>query len=532
MRITVRDTGIGIAPQHMHSLFQSFQQVPGVVTRHGGTGLGLSICKQLAHEMGARIWCESTLGVGTMFVVDHIPVVPPSVAHQSQSSMRLPSSPPISPASATPSEASPSSRSSAVAAAFVALETVRDCMTHDLRPNLLQNARVLILSPRVGSCSMWRCAMEAIGCTVAISGTLDEAMSMLEARRLEPFDVLMMDGYDSLIESQTPRRRRAVRRAVEGDISPSMNAGDRPDPDDDPDDQEDDDTVESSGVRMIHSVLERRIAAICSLVLVFVSESSRHRGRRGDSDINSTLVKLARLSPDDLSVTTPPMLLSANDPVEVTFTAAAPHPLLAAEIIKPFKISTLLHTVNLQMARLRAKAVLPGRPRPARRSPEFVDRGSASTSAVPPRGHVPAATQVALRHRIWPIASEAPVSIVLVEDNKVNQRVMHRILDRLGYHDDAVITTNSGEECLAFLVDAQQQRRLQQLQLPNNNDAPPQKKSGGVTVILMDLTMPGIGGLECTRRIRTDPLLSSNAFTPWIVAQTASTCPETYDACM
>jgi signal transduction histidine kinase/CheY-like chemotaxis protein len=89
------------------------------------------------------------------------------------------------------------------------------------------------------------------------------------------------------------------------------------------------------------------------------------------------------------------------------------------------------------------------------------------------------------------IASEYPLRILLAEDNVVNQKVALRILERLGYRADVV---SNGEEVLKALV------RL------------------SYDVVLMDVQMPELDGIEATRRIReTFPHWQQ----PWIIAMTA-----------
>lgn len=68
LRFLVRDTGIGIAPEKIKSIFTAFEQADTSTTREfGGTGLGLTITSRLVEAMNGRIWVESELGQGSKF---------------------------------------------------------------------------------------------------------------------------------------------------------------------------------------------------------------------------------------------------------------------------------------------------------------------------------------------------------------------------------------------------------------------------------------------------------------------------------
>ncbi len=82
LELSVRDTGIGIAPDRMDRLFTSFSQVDASATRRfGGTGLGLAISKRLIELMGGTISVESEPGSGSTFRIG-LPVTTAEVPSQ------------------------------------------------------------------------------------------------------------------------------------------------------------------------------------------------------------------------------------------------------------------------------------------------------------------------------------------------------------------------------------------------------------------------------------------------------------------
>ncbi len=69
LTIIILDTGIGIAPDKLESIFGAFEQAEGSTSRdYGGTGLGLAVTKKLVSLHGGKIWVESKLGEGSRFI--------------------------------------------------------------------------------------------------------------------------------------------------------------------------------------------------------------------------------------------------------------------------------------------------------------------------------------------------------------------------------------------------------------------------------------------------------------------------------
>ena len=104
--------------------------------------------------------------------------------------------------------------------------------------------------------------------------------------------------------------------------------------------------------------------------------------------------------------------------------------------------------------------------------------------------------------RVMPPSMQRPLRILMAEDHPVNQRVAQLLLGQLGYEAQVV---SNGEEALRALSD------------------------GPFDVVLMDLQMPVLDGLECARRIRARSVQGAH---PWIIAVTANTVSGEREACL
>jgi signal transduction histidine kinase/CheY-like chemotaxis protein len=83
VRFSVSDTGIGIKPEQMEKIFESFEQADNSTTRNfGGTGLGLSISKQLVGLFGANLNVESEYQKGSTFWFDAELEINKTIAHE------------------------------------------------------------------------------------------------------------------------------------------------------------------------------------------------------------------------------------------------------------------------------------------------------------------------------------------------------------------------------------------------------------------------------------------------------------------
>jgi signal transduction histidine kinase len=67
VEVSVRDTGMGIAPEDQERVFEEFRQVGTADKKAEGTGLGLTLCRKFIELHGGRIWVKSQVGMGSTF---------------------------------------------------------------------------------------------------------------------------------------------------------------------------------------------------------------------------------------------------------------------------------------------------------------------------------------------------------------------------------------------------------------------------------------------------------------------------------
>ena len=150
VHFVVRDSGIGIPPEKLKLIFESFTQADGSTTRqYGGTGLGLTICQQLVELMGGSIRVTSDVGAGSKFEV----IVPFQAA------------------------------------------TLGAC--EELTPAHLEGVKVLVIDDNQTNRIILQQALDNFGCIVEVLSDGSEALSRLRSadEALQSFDLLLLDVH-------------------------------------------------------------------------------------------------------------------------------------------------------------------------------------------------------------------------------------------------------------------------------------------------------------------------------------------------
>lgn len=156
LSISVTDTGIGLAPEKIHEIFDEFTQADDSTTRkYGGTGLGLSICKSLIEMMGGKISVVSQLGQGSSFTFTlTLPYAEKSPPHlQSASSIASP-------------------------------------VSADETPQPFKGIRILVAEDNKANQIVITHMLKALGCIVDIASDGRQAIDMHTANR---YDLVLMD---------------------------------------------------------------------------------------------------------------------------------------------------------------------------------------------------------------------------------------------------------------------------------------------------------------------------------------------------
>ncbi|MBV9303682.1 MAG: response regulator [Acidobacteriaceae bacterium] len=190
LRISVEDTGIGIAPEQQARLFDKFTQADASTTRKfGGTGLGLAISKQLVELMGGAIHVASVPGEGSTFSFTlQLPLSPPIPADVRTEPRKLKRSAPNQPCAIVNQP--------------------------QLVPSSPLRVRILVAEDNATNQKLIVRLLEKFGCRVDVASNGKEAVEMWNQL---PYDLVLMDcqmpemdGYEATVEI----RRREAKNAT------------------------------------------------------------------------------------------------------------------------------------------------------------------------------------------------------------------------------------------------------------------------------------------------------------------------------
>jgi len=175
LSLAVTDTGIGVSEEQHQSIFEAFRQADGAINRrYGGTGLGLSISRELARLLGGAIALQSEPGKGSTFTLT-IPLTYDPAGVEPVSALAAPST-------GAPSMATPNPRP---ASQPFAVDDDRDSL--DAGRRLL-----LVVEDDQGFARIVRDLSREVGFQCLVAGTAEEALDL--AKRFKPSAIVLDIG--------------------------------------------------------------------------------------------------------------------------------------------------------------------------------------------------------------------------------------------------------------------------------------------------------------------------------------------------
>ncbi len=203
IELAVTDTGIGIPAEQQDAVFEAFHQIDGSVSRkHGGTGLGLAISRDLANLLGGKLRVASTPGKGSTFTFD-IPLVPPVVTSRPATTDAPVTRPALTPSAVTertPRVVTPS-------------PPVRTVSSHDDRERLAPGKRtLLVIEDDVKFAQILRDLAHELGYQVLLAAAADEGVEL--AMRHRPDGILLdvqLPDHSGLSVLERIKRQPAIR---------------------------------------------------------------------------------------------------------------------------------------------------------------------------------------------------------------------------------------------------------------------------------------------------------------------------------
>jgi two-component system sensor histidine kinase/response regulator len=172
--IEVRDTGIGIRPEHLERIFSPFVQADASITRQfGGTGLGLAISRQIARQLGGDVTVESELGLGSVFRV--------TLETGPLDGVRILDVPPTE-----------------------TIASRRRATADSLTCAQLQSARILVVEDGETNRDLMMVVLQDAGAAVVCA---ENGLLGVEAASRKPFDLILMDMQMPVMDGYAATRR-------------------------------------------------------------------------------------------------------------------------------------------------------------------------------------------------------------------------------------------------------------------------------------------------------------------------------------